>query len=69
VARAEVDFADSPCPKGGKHRVKFNGGNPLCIKCGTFAFTEGGTIKLPATISDDGTVTVHDPLMPESDKL
>lgn len=60
----QPDNLQGDCPKGGKHRVKFNSGNPACIKCGTFKFSDGGTVKLPASVTDDGEVIVHDPLRP-----
>lgn len=47
------------CPKGGEHHVKFNGGNPVCLKCGNYQ--PDGQVVLPATRNEDGTFTVHVP--------
>lgn len=46
------------CPKGGEHHWKFNGGNPVCLKCNNY---RNGYVRrvFPATVHDDGTVEVH----------
>lgn len=61
---AEIDaFADdSVCPgaEDGQHQWKFNGGNVVCLSCREYRHKER-RIVLPASIHEDGTVTVHPP--------
>lgn len=51
---------EDPCPKGGEHHWKFNSGNPVCLKCDQFLPGEPRVV-LPASINEDGTVSVHIP--------
>lgn len=48
------------CPKGDEHYWKFNNGNPVCLNCGQYMPGEPRLV-LPATMAEDGTVTVHPP--------